>query len=284
METKTICVLGAGTMGSGIAQVAALSGFEVVLRDINQDLLVRGMGIIQRGLERLAKAGKIEEASVEPLLSRIRLTTDLVAGASAAQLVIEAVPEKLELKQSIFKELDRVCPPETLLASNTSGISITSIASVAEHRGRIIGMHWFNPAPIMRLIEIIRGLETADETVRTVLDLSNRMGKQAVVVQDSQGFIVTRALTPFLLECWRMLEEGIATKEDIDTAIKLGLNHPMGPFELTDFIGLDVELSVCEDMRGVYGDKFLPPQRLRHLVNSGHLGRKSGRGFYTYKS
>lgn len=284
METKTICVLGAGTMGSGIAQVAALSGFEVVLRDINQDLLVRGMGNIQRGLERLGKAGKIEEASVEPLLSRIRLTTDLAAGASAAQLVIEAVPEKLELKQSIFKELDRVCPPETLLASNTSGISITSIASVAEHRGRIIGMHWFNPAPIMRLIEIIRGLETADETVRTVLDLSNRMGKQAVVVQDSQGFIVTRALTPFLLECWRMLEEGIATKEDIDTAIKLGLNHPMGPFELTDFIGLDVELSVCEDMRRVYGDKFLPPQRLRHLVNSGHLGRKSGRGFYTYKS
>lgn len=284
METKTICVLGAGTMGSGIAQVAALSGFEVVLRDINQDLLVRGMGSIQRSLERLAKAGKIEEASVETLLSRIRPTTDLAAGASAAQLVIEAVPEKLELKQSIFKELDRVCPPETLLASNTSGISITSIASVAEHRGRIIGMHWFNPAPIMRLIEIIRGLETTDETVRTVLDLSNRMGKQAVVVQDSQGFIVTRALTPFLLECWRMLEEGIATKEDIDTAIKLGLNHPMGPFELTDFIGLDVELSVCEDMRGVYGDKFLPPQRLRHLVNSGHLGRKSGRGFYTYKS
>lgn len=284
METKTICVLGAGTMGSGIAQVAALSGFEVVLRDINQDLLVRGMGNIQRSLERLAKAGKIKEASVEPLLSRIRMTTDLAAGASAAQLVIEAVPEKLELKQSIFKELDRVCPPETLLASNTSGISITSIASVAEHRGRIIGMHWFNPAPIMRLIEIIRGLETTDETVRTVLDLSNRMGKQAVVVQDSQGFIVTRALTPFLLECWRMLEEGIATKEDIDTAIKLGLNHPMGPFELTDFIGLDVELSVCEDMRSIYGDRFVPPQTLRRLVNSGHLGRKTGRGFYTYKS
>ncbi|MDP2935323.1 MAG: 3-hydroxyacyl-CoA dehydrogenase family protein [Dehalococcoidia bacterium] len=284
METKTICVLGAGTMGSGIAQVAALSGFEVVLRDINQDLLVRGMGNIQRSLERLAKAGKIKEASVEPLLSRIRMTTDLAAGASAAQLVIEAVPEKLELKQSIFKELDRVCPPETLLASNTSGISITSIASVAEHRGRIIGMHWFNPAPIMRLIEIIRGLETTDETVRTVLDLSNRMGKQAVVVQDSQGFIVTRALTPFLLECWRMLEEGIATKEDIDTAIKLGLNHPMGPFELTDFIGLDVELSVCEDMRSTYGDRFVPPQTLRRLVNSGHLGRKTGRGFYTYKS
>lgn len=283
METKTICVLGAGTMGSGIAQVAALSGFEVVLRDINQDLLVRGMGNIQRSLERLAKAGKIKEASVEPLLSRIRMTTDLAAGASAAQLVIEAVPEKLELKQSIFKELDRVCPPETLLASNTSGISITSIASVAEHRGRIIGMHWFNPAPIMRLIEIIRGLETTDETVRTVLDLSNRMGKQAVVVQDSQGFIVTRALTPFLLECWRMLEEGIATKEDIDTAIKLGLNHPMGPFELTDFIGLDVELSVCEDMRSIYGDRFVPPQTLRRLVNSGHLGRKTGRGFYKYK-
>lgn len=282
-EVKTICVLGAGTMGGGIAQVAAQSGFEVVLRDVNEDLLVRGMGNIQRSLERLAKAGQIEAARIEPILSRIRMTTDMAAGASAAQLVVEAVPEKLELKQSIFKELDQVCSPETILASNTSGISITSIASATQHRGRVIGMHWFNPAPIMRLIEIIRGLETADETVQAIQDLSTRMGKQTVVVEDSQGFIVTRALTPFLLECWKMLEEGIATKEDIDTAIKLGLNHPMGPFELTDFIGLDVELSVCEDMRKVYGDKFLPPQRLRHLVNSGHLGRKTGRGFYKYK-
>ncbi|MDP2727180.1 MAG: 3-hydroxyacyl-CoA dehydrogenase NAD-binding domain-containing protein [Dehalococcoidia bacterium] len=283
MEVKTVCVLGSGTMGSGIAQVAAQSGYEVILRDISEDFLIRGMGNIKRSLERLAKAGHIEAASVEPILSRIRMTTDLAAAARAAQVVIEAVPENLELKQAIFKELDQLCPPEVILASNTSGISITSIASVTQHRGRVIVMHWFNPAPVMRLIEIVRGLETSDETVQATKDLAARMGKQAVVVQDSQGFIVTRALTPFLLECWRMLEEGIATKEDIDTAIKLGLNHPMGPFELTDFIGLDVELSVCEDMRKFYGDKFVPPQRLRHLVNSGHLGRKTGRGFYAYK-
>ncbi|HLB12696.1 MAG TPA: 3-hydroxyacyl-CoA dehydrogenase NAD-binding domain-containing protein [Dehalococcoidia bacterium] len=283
MEVKTICVLGAGTMGSGIAQVAAQSGYDVVLRDMSDDLLVRGMGNIQRSLERLAKAGQLEAARIEPILSRIRATTDMAAAARAAQVVIEAAPEKLELKQSIFKELDQICTPETILASNTSGISITSIASATQHRGRVIGMHWFNPAPIMRLIEIVRGLETSDETVQAVQDLSTRLGKQAVVVQDSHGFIVTRVLTPFLLECWKMLEEGIATKEDIDTAIKLGLNHPMGPFELTDFIGLDVELSVCEDMRRVFGDKFVPPQRLRQLVESGYLGRKTGRGFYKYK-
>ena len=283
MEVQTICVLGAGTMGSGIAQVASQSGYQVVLRDVNEDLLVRGMGNIQRSLERLAKSGQIEAGRVEPILSNIRMTTDMAAAAQAAQVVIEAVPERLELKQSIYKELDQVCPPETILASNTSGLSITSMASVAQHRERIVGMHWFNPAPIMRLIEIIRGLETSDTAVETIKELSTKMGKQPVVVKDSQGFIVTRALTPFLLECWRMLEEGIASKEDIDTAIKLGLNHPMGPFELTDFIGLDVELEVCDDMRTIFGDKFLAPQNLRQMVESGHLGRKSGRGFYQYK-
>lgn len=283
MEVKTICVLGAGTMGSGIAQVASQSGYQVVLRDVNEDLLVKGMGNIQRSLERLAKSGQIEAGRVEPILSNIRMTTDMAAAAQAAQVVIEAVPERLELKQTIYKELDQVCPPETILASNTSGLSITSMASVAQHRERIVGMHWFNPAPIMRLIEIIRGLETSDTAVETIKELSTKMGKQPVVVKDSQGFIVTRALTPFLLECWRMLEEGIASKEDIDTAIKLGLNHPMGPFELTDFIGLDVELEVCDDMRTIFGDKFLAPQNLRQMVESGHLGRKSGRGFYKYK-
>lgn len=282
-NVKTICVLGAGTMGSGIAQVAAQAGYDVVLRDISEDFLGRGMANIRGSLERLVKAGRLQEAQLEPILSRIRTTTDLAAAAGEAQVVIEAVPESLELKHGIYRELDRLCPPEVILASNTSGLSITAIASVAQHRDRVVGMHWFNPAPIMRLIEIIKGLETSDETVRAIQDLATRMGKEAVLVQDSQGFIVTRALTPFLLECYRMLEEGIASKEDIDKAIKLGLNHPMGPFELADFIGLDTELSVCEDMRRVYGERFLPPQSLRHLVNSGHLGRKTGRGFYKYK-
>lgn len=282
MDVKTICVLGAGTMGAGIAQVSAQTGYDVILRDINDDFLARGMSNIQRSLERLVKAGHLQAEQVGTISARIRTTTDLTE-ARNAQVVIEAVPEKLELKQAIYKELDAICPPQVILASNTSGLSITAIASATQHRERVVGMHWFNPAPVMKLIEVIKGMESSDQTVQTVQDLAAQMGKKPVLVKDSQGFIVTRALTPFLLECWKMMEEGVATIEDIDTAIRLGLNHPMGPFELSDFIGIDTELEVCEDMRTIYGERFMPPQIVRHLVNSGHLGRKTGRGFYKYK-
>lgn len=197
-------------------------------------------------------------------------------------MVIEAIPENLDLKKKTFRELEAICSPETILASNTSQLSITSIASAIRDRKRVIGMHWFNPPPVMRLIEVIRGVDTADQTVALIKEMAIKLGKDPVICVDSQGFIVTRALSAFLMECAKILEEGVANREDIDKAIKLGLNHPMGPFELADYIGLDTQLFIFNGLEDTFGERFKSTQTLRKLVAAGYFGRKSGRGFYDY--
>jgi len=283
MDIRNITVVGAGLMGHGIAQVCAAAGFPVMLVDINDEVLGRALGRIDSSLARLVKAGKLDEAGAAAIKERITTTTDLKAGASGADLIIEAVPERLELKRELFAELDRLAPAQAILATNTSELSVTAIAAATGRPEKVVGMHWFNPPVLMRLIEIVNGVDTSPQTTAAIQTLSARLGKETVVVQDRQGFITTRALGAFLAECVRMLEEGVAAPEDIDKAIKLGLNHPMGPLELADYTGLDTIAFVCEGLTHAYGDRFRAPQTLVKLVEAGHLGRKTGRGFYTYE-
>jgi 3-hydroxybutyryl-CoA dehydrogenase len=283
-NSQRIAVLGSGTMGNGIAQVCATYGLQVALQDVDDAALERALGSIDRSLQRLRKAEKLTDDQVQEAKGRITTTTELAAAVDGVDAVIEAVPEKLELKQTIFADLERMAPSHAVLASNTSNFSITAIAAATDCADRVIGMHWFNPAPVMRLIEIVRGLETSDETLRRVEDLATAVGKETVVCKDAQGFITTRAVIALTMEACRMLEEGVATKEDIDKAIRLGLNHPMGPLELADLTGLDTTLSVAEAMTEAYGERFRSPNVLRTLVRAKHYGRKTGRGMYTYES
>lgn len=282
-EFNKATVVGGGLMGSGIAQVCATAGMDVVVRDIDNGALDRTKAAVAKSLGRLVKAGKIEEPAVAAIVGRISYTTDLAAAADGADIVIEAAPEDLALKQSIFKTIDERTGPDALLASNTSNLSITAIASVTSKPDRVIGMHWFNPPPVMKLIEIIRGVETSDDAVASLVALSERFGKTPVVVKDIQGFVVTRLASMFVMEAYRMLDEGVASKEDIDTAIRLGLNHPMGPFELIDLTGLDTSLRVAESMTNVFGDRFRPSATLRNMVAAGRYGRKVGKGMYEYE-
>jgi 3-hydroxybutyryl-CoA dehydrogenase len=282
LNIEKIMVVGAGTMGSGIAQTAAACGCTVVLADIDEQRAIAAVELIRRRLERRVATGKISPEEMGLLLSRIMATTSL-DDCRAVELVIEAASERESVKQAIFRRLDALAPAETIFASNTSAISITRLAAVTARPDRFIGMHFMNPAHIMELIEIIPGLRTAPEVVATIRALSERMSKKPVVVADAPGFVANRLLMPAINEAIQTLQEGIATRDDIDLVMKLGAGQPMGPLELADFIGLDVCLEILETLHRELGEKFLPCPLLRKMVEGGKLGRKNGEGFYDYR-
>jgi 3-hydroxybutyryl-CoA dehydrogenase len=282
MDIKHIGVVGAGTMGNGIAQVFAQAGHTVVLRDIDETALERARAQIDRSLGKLAEKGRIAAGDRAAVLERIKTTTG-AADLGTANLVIEAVVEKLEVKRGLFAELDVLTPPTTILASNTSSISITRLGAATRRPEKVIGMHFMNPVPLMALVEVIRGQATSDETTKTVMDLSRSLGKTPVEVSDFPGFVSNRVLMPMINEAIFCVYEGVATADAIDEVMKLGMNHPMGPLTLADFIGLDVCLAILEVLHDGLGDpKYRPCPLLKRMVDAGWLGRKSGRGFYTY--
>ena len=284
MHVERITVIGGGTMGNGIAHICAQAGRTVTLVDMDQDLLERALGTIFKNLDRQVKKELISAGEKEAALGRISTLTSLEDGVAEAQLVVEAVPERLELKESIFTILDEEAPADAILATNTSSISITEIAAFTKRPEKVIGMHFMNPVPMMKLVEVIRGLATDDETTRTVMELSRELGKTPVEVNDFPGFVSNRVLMPMINEAVFALMEGVAEAEAIDTVMKLGMAHPMGPLALADLIGLDICLSILEVLhRDLGDDKYRPCPLLRKYVTAGWLGRKSGKGFFGYE-
>lgn len=280
--SETIGVVGAGTMGNGIAQVAAVAGFSVVMRDISEEFLQRGMAAVDKSLQRDVDKDRLSVDAKQAVLSRIRTTTELDKLKDAA-LVIEAVTENLEVKSEVFRALDELTGPDTILATNTSSISITRLGAATKRPAKVIGMHFMNPVPVMKLVEVIRGMATSDETYNKVRDLSEKMGKIALDCNDMPGFVSNRILMPMINEAIFALQEGVATRESIDGIMKLGMNHPMGPLTLADFIGLDVCLAIMNVLQDGLGDsKYRACPLLKRYVDAGWLGRKSGRGFYQY--
>ena len=279
---KKVCVLGAGTMGAGIAQTFATKGFEVVLRDIKDEFVERGLNTINKNLSRLVSKEKITEETKTEILTRITGTVDLNEAADC-DLVVEAAVEIMKIKKEIFVELDNICKPEAILASNTSSLSITEVAAATKRPDKVIGMHFFNPAPVMKLVEVIKGMATSEETFEAIKAISVEIGKEPVEVKEAPGFVVNRILIPMINEAIGIFSEGIASAEDIDTAMKLGANHPMGPLALGDLIGLDVCLAIMDVLYSETGDtKYRANPLLRKYVRAGWLGRKSKKGFFEY--
>ncbi|PEB51650.1 3-hydroxybutyryl-CoA dehydrogenase [Bacillus pseudomycoides] len=279
---ENIAVIGVGIMGSGIAQALAMGDKYVKMYDVSEENLQKAHATINKSLNRFVNAGRITEEEKNHILTRITSTIILEEACQNVELVIEAVPEILQLKKEIFQKLDSYTLPSTILATNTSELSVTAIASVTSRPEKVVGMHWFNPAPVMKLVEIVQGVVTAESTIQAVKAISEEIGKETVVVKDMQGFVTSRAIAIHVLECMRMYEEGIASKEEIDKAIKFGLNYPMGPLELADYVGLDTLLFASKGLMDAFGDRFRAPQTLVKLVEAGHFGRKTGKGFYDY--
>jgi 3-hydroxybutyryl-CoA dehydrogenase len=282
MAIERVGVAGFGAMGSGIAQVCAQAGFHVTVREVDQAAIDRGWKSVDGSLARIVKGGRMSEDDAKAARGRIRPTTSL-ADLKESDLVIEAVLELPDVKRKVFEELDRVCPPATIFASNTSSLPIVDMAAVTKRPDRFAGLHFFNPAPVMQLVEIVRAITTSDATIETLRAFVQKLGKTPVVCKDVPGFIVNRLMVPYLLGAIRVLEQGVATPQEIDTAVKLGLRHPMGPFELLDYTGLDINLHVANVFFDEFKDPTMaPPPLLRRMVAAGRLGKKTGRGFYEY--
>jgi 3-hydroxybutyryl-CoA dehydrogenase len=283
MSIEKIAVIGAGTMGHGIAQVAALAGYDIVLTDVSEEMAARGITKIEDNLKKGIERGKVTDTQMREALARIRPSTNLQDAGSHADLIIEAVIENLDAKRALFSQVDGICAPAAILATNTSSLSIAEIASATSRRDRVIGMHFFNPVHIMKLIEVVVGPETSSETLAAVLDVAVRMGKEAITVKDAPGFATSRLGVALGLEAMRMLESGVASAEDIDKAMVLGYNHPMGPLRLTDLVGLDIRLNIADYLFEKLGSEvFRPPEVLRRKVSEGKLGKKTGEGFYKW--
>jgi 3-hydroxybutyryl-CoA dehydrogenase len=282
MEIQTVAVVGCGLMGSGIAEVAAKAGYDTIVREVDEGLLEKGLDRIRGSMDRAVEKGKLDPADREAALERIRGTTSL-DDLAAADLVVEAIVENLDAKKELFSTLDRVCPETTLFASNTSSLTITGMAAATRRPDRFVGLHFFNPVPVMKLVEVVRTIATGPEAYRAALEFARSLGKEPVEARDASGFIVNRLLVPYMLDAIKSLEHGLGSIEDIDQAMVLGTGYPMGPFTLADFVGVDTLFRIAEIMYEEYAEtRFAPPPLLRRMVTLGYHGRKSGRGFYDY--